>query len=173
MRSRRKLKKWYRRFKRVVRRTRVRRQRRPYRRRSYRSKARKITIRHWPLNWPDAMLAKLPYSEKYRFGASPGASGYTFNLNDPNDPWQGIGNPSATNFQLLGSYYKWCTVYGVKVSCTYYQRSISGGLIQQGVYMFMIPYTNYTPVPAVDDDIFTTRWVSYKMVGNTNTRVYR
>lgn len=117
------------------------------------------------------MLAKLPYSEQYRFGASPGASSFIFNINNPNDPWAGLGNPAATNMSLLGSYYKWCTVYGVKVSATYYQRSVTG-LDQQGCIMFFIPYNAYTGAPTVDDDLYTTRWVSWKTVGTVSTKVY-
>lgn len=129
-------------------------------------------MRRWSLNWPDTMLARLPYAERYTFGASRVQA--LMNLNNPYDPWQGLGNVEAVNFNLLAAYYKYCQVTACKVTLTIYERSISSGLMQQGCFMFMTPYNpSYMSAPGATDDLFTTRNTSWVTVGNGNTKVYR
>lgn len=168
MRSYRKFKKYYRRLKRKSYRRRRTTRRAPYRRRYYRRQA-KARLQRWPLNWGDAVLAKLPYRERFQLPTVvSGNHGLQFSLNNPYDPYYGTLNASATNFGLLRSYYKYCTVYGAKVSFTIYNRSPGA----EGNYVITVPYESASSGPSNDDSLFTMKYAQWVTCGNANTKVY-
>lgn len=126
----------------------------------------------WPLNWPDSVIAKLPFVLQTPIPtvSDPVGRHYIqFRLNNPYDPYYGSGSGTSVNYNFLYLYYKYVTVYSAKVSLTVYSRS-TGAL---GHSIIMIPFESSGSQPLPDSKtLYTNRHAKWITMGNANTKVY-